>query len=546
MTSTGYFNIIKWQKRFLRIVLFVSVFAQYFVSYSQNYSTHFNEQYNNIEKHLYRPAKNFHTSIKQYKLDEINHVVSFDSILYLDIHKPQGHLNIWQRFRYDNLFEWKNEALRVTINPLFNLETGKEQFISSSTRINTRGIMIEGDLGKNFAFYADFYENQGSFPSYIEDFIDKRNVIPGQGKQKKAGSTGQHDFAQSTGYISFNAGPYINLQLGHGKHFIGDGYRSMLLSDVAYSYPYLKFTATAWKIKYQAMIASLTHLEREGGGDTRYPIKYGFFHYLDWNVGNRLSVGLFESVIWAAQDTLGNYRGLDMHYVNPFIFMRPVEYSIGSPDNVTIGINTKYIAARWLTFYGQVVLGEFKADEVFSGKKWWANKQGFQVGFKTFDLFGINNLRWQCEFNQARPYLYSHYQPITNYGHYNQPLAHPFGANFREFVSILNYHYKRLYIRGELVNAMIGKDTPGISYGNDIFLPNEDRPGDYGHFIGQGVKTKLSIIEPSISYLVNPRTNMNIALGARIRTEENDTELKKSTFIWFGFRTSLSNLYYDF
>jgi len=35
-------------------------------------------------------------------------------------------------------------------------------------------------------------------------------------------------------------------------------------------------------------------------------------------------------------------RGIDFSYINPFIFLRPVEASNGSPDNALIGLTSKY------------------------------------------------------------------------------------------------------------------------------------------------------------------------------------------------------------
>src|SRR5690606_6397940 len=64
-------------------------------------------------------------------------------------------------------------------------------------------------------------------------------------------------------------------------------------------------------------------------------------------------------------------------------------------------------------------------------------------GFRGFDAFGIKDLNFLAEYNTARPYTYAHFDPVSNYSNYGQPLAHPWGANFRELVGIVNYSYKR-------------------------------------------------------------------------------------------------------
>ena len=50
---------------------------------------------------------------------------------------------------------------------------------------------------------------------------------------------------------------------------------------------------------------------------------------------------------------------------------------------------------------------------------------------------GIKRLDITAEYNMVRPYTYSHDRAeegivISNYTHYNSPLAHPLGSNFRE------------------------------------------------------------------------------------------------------------------
>lgn len=516
---------------------------------AQDYWLNQNHQFLNAEKLIYQPNTNFHTSIRNYESRQSQKLFDMDSLLYDGIRIWGGKQHVIRRFVNGNAFHWKDDDYEVSVNPLFDFELGKEQQDGKNTYVNTRGIMVNGTIGRNFAFYADFYENQAQFPNYLHDFAVDYRIVPGQGKSKRQNysqTTNVFDYSSASGYVSFDAGKHFNFQLGHGKNFIGDGYRSMLLSDVAFNYPYFKINTTFGKVKYMVMWASMTHFLKENSNDYRYPVKYGAFHFLDWNLGKRLSVGFYEAVTWANYDERGVKRGFEWQYANPFVFFRPVEYSQGSPDNMVMGLNAKYIVAKWATLYGQFVLDELKLDEITSGEKWWANKQGFQLGVKTFDLFGIRNLRAQAEYNQARPYLYSHSFADNNYGHYNQPLAHPLGANFREGLAIVNYRYKRVYLRLQAVKAMYGKDFDGDSYGKDIFKSNDLRAYDYGNTIGQGLKTDLLFGDASVSYLVNPRTNFNVAMGVRYRDESNSQETLKTKLVYVGIRTSLRNLYYDF
>lgn len=498
-----------------------------------------------VNRVLHRPGDNLHGSVKPVRLDEVGRHYNIDSLVQRDIRKPSPYQSIFGRFFSDDLLKWEKEEVWVRINPLFNFELGNDSQTGQSWFVNTRGAMVEGQLGANVGFYSDILENQATFPGYIEEFANDRDIVPGQGKRKDFGENG-HDYAQSTGYLSYNANQWINFQIGFGKNFIGDGYRSLFLSDNTYSYPYLKMTATFLDAKYMMMVSELKHYERDVTlGDTRFETKYGAFHYLNWNIGKRFSLGLFESVIWAAEDTIG-FRGLDINYLMPLVVFRPVEYNLGSPDNMTMGINLKYIPWRDAAIYGQFVLGEFMYDKVFSGEKWWANKHGFMAGMEVFNLFGIKNLDFQTEYSQVRPYTYSHYQPITNYGHFYQELAHPLGANFRENISFLRYRANRWHFELKTQFATKGLDEAGTNYGGNIHKPSVTRPYEYGHTIGQGLKSKLTQTEFNIVFLINPRNNMNVTLGARHREMSNKAETISGNYVYAAFRTSLRNVYQDY
>lgn len=306
--------------------------------------------------------------------------------------------------------------------------------------------MFQGSVGKSFSFASDFYENQSKFPTYIDSFIRKSSVVPGQGYSKPFGAQSV-DFANASAAFSYQLSPYVGVQVGHGKNFIGDGYRSMLLSDVAFNYPFLKITTDIWKIKYIMLWTEFQNISLTKKEDRfAWEKKNGVFHFLDVQLTDKLAIGLFEGVIWLPQDSTVN-RGIEWNYLNPLIFLRPVEFSLGSPDNVVLGINTSYRFSNSIMSYGQFLIDELTVNEFFSNKGYWGNKYGIQVGLKSYDAFTISELYIQCELNTVTPYTYSHKDPSKNYGHYNQELAHPLGANFIESIGIANYSHKQYDFR---------------------------------------------------------------------------------------------------
>ena len=148
--------------------------------------------------------------------------------------------------------------------------------------------------------------------------------------------------------------------------------------------------------------------------------------------------------------------------------------------------------------------------------------------------------------NAARPYTYSQRTTLNNYGHYNQPLADPFGANFVEWVNIADYRYKRFFLRGQITYAKYGLDSAGINYGKNIFESYYTRAQDFGNHIGQGLKTSLVNVQGNVAYLLNPKYNLRLEASVTARQEKNDQWKKSELIFSVGLRASFRQLYYDF
>jgi hypothetical protein len=451
----------------------------------------------------------------------------------------------------EHLFEIRQPEYNVFIDFLPDFQIGRSNR-DKTLWLNTRGAKVQANIGKSFYFETSFYENQGVFPVYLDSFVARRRVIPGQGEPKITQIGKSYDFAYVNALLSYTPNKYLNFTLGYGNNnFIGDGYRSLILSDISFSYPYLKITGTLGQFQYTSMWAQFMDLSNKTFGqaydDIGYDKKWGVFHFLDWNVNRKLSIGVFDAVIWPNGDSAGRKRGFDWTYMNPVIFLRPAESSAGSSDNAMIGGTIKYKLSPKTTVYGQMVLDEFRLKEMFSSKGWWGNKWSTQLGFRSFDLFKVPKLDLQGELNIVRPYTYSFRNGQGNYAHYNQSLAHPMGANFKEVLGIASYTYKRWYLRGQLTFAQYGLDPNAEqNYGGDIFKPYTTRLQDYGNKIGQGIKTDFFYGQGTVAFVLNPKYNLRVELSAASRQEKNELGTNREFIFSFGFRSTFRQLYYDF
>jgi hypothetical protein len=531
------------------VVLAFAALASLTNTYSQHYQYYFDQfEYNQLEGSLNNLDINFHTSVKGYRESELKEHIVLDSIRDIPNYNTRfARSFVGRRLFKEDLFYVKTKHFQASLNPIFNFQFGRNFGAGENAYVNTRGFSAKGNLGKMFSFYTDFYENQAGFVDYVRAYIDSNHVVPSQGRTKQF-KEASYDFAYATGYVNFTPTKYVSFEFGHGKHHIGDGYRSLLLSDNSPNYLYGKISTQVWKIKYVNIWAEFQDNSPSFVLDNINNKKLGTFHYLDFNACKYFSLGFFESIIWSAKDTAGNVRGFDPNYLNPIIFYRPIEYGLGSQDNAFMGFNLKIRPHDDHQIYAQVVLDEFLLSAILGKPEpgWRANKQGFQVGYKYFNVGGVKNLNFQGEFNYVRPYTYSHYKYNSNYAHYNQPLAHPLGANFWEAIGIVRYQNKRIMAEGRFSYAIHGVDTAGVNYGGSPIVLDVGHPSEYNNYVGQGVRTSILYAEIKASYIINPAYGFRVEAGMVVRQQNSEIQNFNTMYVYFGIRTRLQNLYYDY
>jgi hypothetical protein len=531
----------------------VNAQAQY-----QPYSYQF---YQKLNDSVYSTKSRFHSSIKPYLIEDTAINAKYKTLMNYGLDTVGSHSWVHRKLFSEHLIDIKKPDYTFFADYLPDLTIGRDFSNKRTTWLNTRGYQIGGTIGSKFYFHSSGYENQGVLPNYIDNYINQIGIVPGQAYDRNFGVKKSKDWSYVTALVSYTPIKYLNIVAGHDKNFVGDGYRSMLLSDYSSPYPFLKLTGNLGNVSYMAM---WSYMQDPRAPQLSYEVgnrkKWGVFHYLDWNVTRRLSLGFFDSVIWADTDDLGHKRGFDLSYGNPLIFLRPIEANNGSPDNAMIGFNGKFELSNQAAIYGQFALDEFESKNFFSGNGSSRNKYGWQIGLKGANIFKINNLNYLLEYNGALPYTYSQVSSIINYAQQNEPLAHPFGGNFKELVSILNYSYKRFDFSGQLNYGYYGLDDSDLNYGKDVFL-SYLKPARYvgppekfgtreaanttGNYIGQGVTTKMYYVEGKVTYLLNPKYNLRIEIGGIFRNEKNNLFNTNTSILTIGLRSSFRNLYQD-
>ncbi len=458
-------------------------------------------------------------------------------------HSPlnRSHISLYQQeWLIDSLYGKKDHDLvryekgrtYVIANPVLqtSFQTG-----SPFLQHYVAGFRLESELSPKFTFNLNYTFHLLTTHAFPGSRLDSAAIIDHWGKAVSMNHS--FEFLNSlNGEITYKPTRFLSFQFGKDKHFWGDGYRSLFLSDNAPSYPYLATTLTIWKLKYTNVVA-LMH-DDTIGNYSKLQTKYASMHFLSWNVNRRLNLNLFEAVVWRHRNDSLNYRGLSFNYLNPFIFYRPVEYNLGSPDNVLIGIGFHFMVSQKLMMYGQLLLYEFYYKEMIKGTGWWANKNAYQLGFKRFDLFNIKDLYLQMEYNQARPYTYGHDYPLQNYGYLLQPLAHPLGTNFREALLILQYAKNRWFLNTRFTVSRYGTEPGGKSIGGDIYLSSNPFAKTFGNYIGQGVANDYFEQEITLAHVLQSHWGLIAETGIH-NSFEFMPKKQQHIYFTFGIKTLL-------
>lgn len=399
---------------------------------------------------------------------------------------------------FEHFIQLETEEIRLTINPLLNVELG-EDFSSEAREVqhykNMRGFILQVDFGRQVSVRSTFRENQVVLPNYLHDRTKNTDVAYGQGRVKQFGTDG-YDFAMASSYISYSPSTKINFQLGTGKHFIGNGHRSLLLSDWTFNYPYLKSDLLLFKqkVNYQNLYAIFQNLDRLPAAtqsESLFERKAAAFHYLNFAFSPRWSIALFEGYISTLADSSGS-RGLSGSYYAPIIFLNHFVNADDKIGNSMLGVDWRYLAFNNATVYGQIA------------STYGENELGYQFGLNYY--FGFFPARLRLEYNKN-----NHQSQM--FSHYNESIASPAPSGSEE------YHASLIVKKNRWLSEIAANQQVLAKY-------------------------QMSYAQFTQSYIVNPTNQLALSLGYQMRTV--NAEYPDANYLFFALRTNLQSLYFDY
>ena len=438
-----------------------------------------------------------------------------------------------------HLIEINAKDCYLTISPLANLFYGRDLGDTSGQNItqNTRGVIVEGDLFKKFSFATSFYENQSRFMRYETAYYEslgeryigsdslyapQNAVVPGAGRTKPFKTIG-FDYAYATGYFAYSPIKQLQIIAGNNQQFIGDGHRSLLLSDNSYNAPYLRVNwkmHSKWSIVYhRSRLINLLRRPEGSSAESYYEPKGFSVNYFTYKPNRNISISLFEGGVWNRGDSIESKFSHPLYY-NPVPFVSSLILSDGQELSSLHGLNIGAQLHRNHRVYGQLALTDFNAASL-----------AFQVGYRGYRFFGLNDLMLQMEYNYVPSSAYqARSNNRLNYSHYHLPLAHVKGSGFQELILRMNYEIERVYF--DIHNVLYWLQD----YQFDRHLPIPTATAS--------VNGNTFFHRTEIGYRMNRKINLDFFVNWTFRSESGQ-DMPVNAF-GAGLRTGLTNHYNDF
>jgi hypothetical protein len=496
-----------------RLILLALISLIGFTTRGQNQQIPLNYSYRlSLEKAMLNSEQNYHSSflpLSQNQLGDLEN--DLDSLVPIfDLSKQKDKRGWKRKFFHEHLFILDSANYQLTLDPLFHFEYTSDEKSDETIYKNVRGFMLRLQLGDKIAVGSDFRENQARLPDYIAARTEASDVAYGQGRVKRLGPA-NYDFAMSSAYLSYQVIDRLNLTVGHGKHFIGQGYRSHLLSDLAFNYPYLRMNSSWWKgkINYQNLYALYQDLERvesETLAEELFERKFSAAHYLSFAIGEDLTVGLFENNIYPLIDSTGN-RDIGVQPYLPLIFLNYFSDNKQEALASRLGLDLKYSPGKRTLLYAQLSSHDL-SDGLLS----------YQIGAK---YHALEDFRFGFEINETKDvkaeptFIPGPMQSTTSvyrYLHYNESLSLPYSAlDYNELIVSAEYQKNR-----QIYEAR-------------------------AHFSGGDLIQNFYMAQAS--YVVNPKMNSAVYLNLTYRQLQGQDD---RLWISFGWRTHLQNLYFNY
>ncbi|NLP12135.1 capsule assembly Wzi family protein [bacterium] len=311
---------------------------------------------------------------------------------------PERHLLTWRE---------KNSRIHVDLHANQTILSNRGHQYQPDALISetSGGGILRGTLNQTVGFYLDARNTLTRGNQKAEEHFD-----PSQGAPVViAGSNVYQD--QALAYWTWQ-NTWLRIQAGRDEIAWGPGFHGGLsLSGNSPAAELLRLNAFFRRFSFSYVHAFL----RSNVGS-----KYLAGHRLDFMVKPGLYLGATETVVYGGRD-------VQFAYLNPIMPIHIAQHHLGDRDNKTMSLDLTCMLWPGLKLYGEYFIDDMTSTESLT--RYFGNKFAFLLGGQLINPLRIADTDLRFEYARVEPYVYSHYDSINIYTHYNQLIGHWLGPN---------------------------------------------------------------------------------------------------------------------
>lgn len=472
-------------------------------------------------------------------------LIQFQFELHRSDPKPNVFLNFENGFGDDILdaFRWKRKDLyeyhdsiaTVFVDGIVTANyQGRAGDSSQRVALASIGGSVRGTIGGDFAYYALATNGQ-----LIGGSLALAEQNPRLGSNYKlAYVTGENKFFDfSEGYGLYDNG-WLSLELGRETTLMGTGYLDRLvLSGAAPPMDIVKLNLQYGGVKYQFIHGSRVFFPLDSAGvrnvDSTVPA-FVAMHRLEFDFLKRFRFGFNEMTMYGNQ-------GIQVAYMNPFVFMKSVENSLQNVDKSMLGFDLEYHPVDNISAFAEILISDFSADTRGTGAE--NNKTGYHGGIFYANPFGLDNVNVILEYEKLSPYMYDSRTDVDDYTNREIPLGASIPSNSDQLslqgqwrpmhnlglIGTISY-----FRHGANLYDSTGALLPNGNYGGNI--NDNERNSHFPVFFLQGNLTTETILSGSVTY--EPFKQWVIKLTGQY--DHYNTQGRPGQDIYTGFQVAVN------
>lgn len=371
----------------------------------------------------------------------------FNFIDYLTSSKPS------------HLFKHSEENYSVTVDPVLNLKahgTGDDSYSNKSALYLRYGGYARFNY-KNWLSAWIIAWNGNAYGSREVNSID--NIV---GQKFTFRKTGLNHFDGTEGGIFVEheifSGSIARNRTEWGENF----YNKDKISTVSQFFDKISFEIKTDLFTYNYLHGWLvtpqfiTPGDSISGDNKNRAEKYTAQNRISANLSKRLKLSFWQSVVYAN-------RGVDLAYLNPFLFWESAQRSLEDLDNSFIGLDVRYKPFNGMELTGSLIFDDINFEFLQPGKFQKINNRFSFMGGLLYIPEFANRLTAGLTCYFVRPYTFSHPGKGENLVYTNN--SFPLGINVKPNSEMINLHLDYQFTP----RLRLSMDIKHIRHGENIY-----------------------------------------------------------------------------